>query len=222
MKHQQALIEKYCSKGYYYYSRTYSEVEWDNQEKAYEFMSKYWLSSEKELEAVSMRIEEMFNNSSSTFPELQFNNDYNLIFLPGACLLTKEDFVLLQTIMSVFGDEHFYIIQNQSMLENGEPSFRMKFPSNITWAELMSGNCISSALFELIHNDYFVIGQSNKWGKYSATDYIWPMDVYGIRANEPVDIAHLFDVERINREDVYGWLPNDFKKEFLENLYNKM
>lgn len=60
---------------------------------------------------------------------------------------------------------------------DGEPMFRMKFPVNITWEELTSGNYISAVLLEMSYNEYFVFGNSGSYGKYSANDYEHPMDM---------------------------------------------
>ena len=69
-----------------------------------------------------------------------------------------------------------------------EPIFRMKFPMDICWDELTSGNFASAILLEMPHKEYFVFGESGSWGKYVANDYEFPLDVLGFRR----EIANIF------------------------------
>ena len=83
-----------------------------------------------------------------------------MIALRGGNLFVEEDFLQLQKAMQEVGEEYFVIIQHSQEFTDGEPMFRMKFPVNITWEELTSGNYISAVLLEMSYNEYFVFGKS--------------------------------------------------------------
>ena len=93
----------------------------------------------------------------------------------------EKDFLELQQAILQAGETHLIIVQKSQDFTDGEPMFRMKFPADISWQELTSGNFISSVLLELDYNEYYVFGATGKWGKYAATDYDFSMDIIGFK-----------------------------------------
>ncbi|HEV2830341.1 MAG TPA: hypothetical protein VGW31_00045, partial [Hanamia sp.] len=93
----------------------------------------------------------------------------------------------------------------------GEPMFRMKFPVNITWKELTSGNYISAVLLEMGYNAYFVFSGSGNWGKYSANDYDYPLDIIGFKPELAPIFQEYFKQPKEEREEIREWLPQEYK-----------
>lgn len=156
--------------------------QWGNRKLAEIFMRKYWLSKDE------------YSNVWKPIQERMFSETYdgNVIFKPsfltitvdGGCLFDEKDLCKMQEIFSYIGEQQFVVImdpQDDTKNKNGEPAFRFKFPADITWKELMSGNYISAVLVEMQFNNYFMFGQNEKWGKYIATDYLHSKDIIGVR-----------------------------------------
>lgn len=117
-------------------------------------------------------------------------------------LFVEQELESLKKCLDKTGDDFFYIIQND--FGNDELlTFRLKFPVTIAWGELISGNYISTVLFEMFHNDYFVFGDSLLWGKYCANDENTPIDIYGVKSSElSLFLTNFKDSRVINPESV--------------------
>ena len=111
-------------------------------------------------------------------------------------------------------ETHFIIIENTFGNEE-KPFFRMKFPVSISWEEFMSGNFISSILFEMFQNEYFVFGKNDAWGKYAASDYEKPLDLIGFREQYGALFRKVFEVSHEEKQEIFSWLPAAYK-----NAYN--
>lgn len=95
---------------------------------------------------------------------------------------------------------------------------RFKFPSNITWDELMSGGAISEELFQMSYKDYSVFGDSECWGKYVANDYKNPLDIVGFK-NDAKDIFQKkFQLTILERNEIRDWLPDTYINHILYSL----
>lgn len=178
MKETDNIMRVYSSEFY----RLYSEMplkEWGTRENAEKYLTKYWLPQEEYREQVRAMQAVVFNSSVIEFPDFVFRDPFELIALRGGVLFVEEEFHILQECLFEIGDSHFYIVENNPDNSFEEPQLRMKYPSNITWNELMNGNFISIVLFKWPIKEYYVFGSSGKWGKYAANDYEMPVDVYG-------------------------------------------
>ena len=86
--------------------------------------------------------------------------------------------------------------------------FKMKYPVDTPWDELMSGNFISTVLFEMFHDEYFVFSESGMWGMYCANDYDSPLNIIGFKP----DYADIFKTQfrRSGEEEseIKQWLPS--------------
>lgn len=184
--------------------------QWGDKKLAEEYLQKYWLA-EQEYLSVWKPIQDKIFVQGKSLPDLVYCPEFEMIALRGGCLFLEEDFKQLQKAMQEIGEEHFVIIQHSQDFMDGEPMFRMKFPVSITWEELTSGNYISAVLFEMSYNEYFVFSENGNWGKYSANDYQYPLDIVGF---EP-KLAHIFQEHfrqpKEEQEEIREWLPQEYK-----------
>jgi hypothetical protein len=92
-----------------------------------------------------------------------------------------------------------------------EPIFRMKFPSDICWDELASGNFASAILLEMPHKEYFVFGDSGAWGKYVANDFEFPLDILGFRREVAELFIDKFKLSEADEREIAQFLPPAYK-----------
>lgn len=119
----------------------------------------YWLSNEEYKSKWEAVLEKIFINQNTALPELVFSEGFDLLVLEGGCLFVEEDFNKLQECILNVGDKFLFIIENDFGGNLTDPTFRLKFPSDINWQELNSGNFVSSTLLESIHKEFFVFGE---------------------------------------------------------------
>ncbi|WP_121356805.1 hypothetical protein [Flavisolibacter nicotianae] len=206
----ETLIEKYSSNYYLLYS-SIQENEWGLKAVGRGYLEKYGLT-EPEYETFWKPLQdEIFINQDRALPEMVFGDSYRLIALRGGVLFEKADFESLQACFLELGERSFVVIENTFGKSSDEPPLRMKYPAIVTWEELMSGNFISSVLFEMPHKEYFVFGQTAAWGKYSANDFEKPLDIIGFKP----ELSNLF-MRNLTQPDeewqeVREWLPPDYK-----------
>ena len=204
-------IDEYLNYPQSGFSDLISDGEWGRRELAEKYLQKYWLEEveyQKEWKAIQNKI---FKQDVS-LPDLVFRLELEMIALRGGCLFVEEDFMQLQKVMQEVGDKYFVVVQDSQEFTEGEPMFRMKFPVNITWDELISGNYISSVLLEMTYNNYFVFGDSGRWGKYSATDYEMPLDIIGFEPEYGYIFKAQFKQSSEEWAEIRGWLPSSYKE----------
>lgn len=204
-------IDEYSNYGHSSFSALVPSDQWGDKKLAEEYLQKYWLAEEEYL-SVWKPIQDKIFVQDKGLPELVYRAEFEMIALRGGCLFLEEDFKQLQKAMQEIGEEYFVIVQHSQDFTDGEPMFRMKFPVNITWEELTSGNYISAVLLEMSYNEYFVFGKSGNWGKYSANDYEYPLDIIGFKP----ELAHIFQEyfrqPKEEQEEIREWLPQEYKE----------
>jgi hypothetical protein len=170
--------------------------------------------TEQEYLSIWKPIQDKVFIQSKSLPDLIYHPEFEIIALTGGCLFLQEDFLQLQKAILEVGEEYFVIIQHSQDFTEGEPMFRMKFPVTISWEELTSGNYISAVLLEMSYNKYFVFGSKGNWGKYSANDYDYPLDIISFKA----PLAHIFQEHfkqsKEEQEEIREWLPHKYKELF--------
>jgi len=211
MKEYSRHVEEYLNYWLADYSKLIPQNQWENKELAEEYLQKYWLL-EQEYLSVWKPIQDKIFIQRKCLPDLIFHPEFEMTALRGGCLFLEEDFSQLQKAMREIGEEYFVIIQHSQEFMEGEPMFRMKFPVNITWKELISGNYISAVLFEMSYNEYFVFSESGNWGKYSANDYEYPLDIIGFKPELASVFREHFKQSKEEREEIREWLPQKYKK----------
>ncbi len=188
-----------------------SESEWGDSRAAEEFLAKYWLSGQ-EYQLIWKPIQDSIFINQAELPNLLFVENFEVLILKGGCLFIEEEFIRLQSILQHIGEKYFVVIQNKQDFTLGEPVFRMKFPATISWDELISGNYISAVLLEMNYNEYFIFGLSGNWAKYSATEYIFPLDIYGFKHEYASIFKEKFKQPKNGEEEIKKWVPATYKR----------
>jgi hypothetical protein len=149
--------------------------------EAERFLQRYWLPL-AEFEAKWREVgSKIFPDDFVGWPSLAFRPEYELIPMVGGSIFSELDFHALQTCLMQLGEAEYVVIQNDFRGRVTNP-LRFKFPVSASWDQLMSGNYISTVLFEMFHNEFFVYGGSAIWGKYVANDADIPIDLLGVRS----------------------------------------
>jgi len=201
-------IEEYFNYMHSSFSKLIPQNEWGNKKLAEEYLQRYWLTNQDYFN-VWKPIQDRIFIQNNCFPDLVFLTEFKILALKGGCLFVEEDFKKLQQIMIEIGESYFVIVQQSQDFTEGEPMFRMKFPVNISWSELTNGNYIAAVLFEMSYNEYVVFGASEKWGKYSANDYKYPLDIFGFKPEYVSIFTNIF--EEYNKKIVHEMLPPQYE-----------
>lgn len=208
----QQLIEHYSWEGYTTYNTCLSEEGWGNKDVAKAYLDKYYISEDEYSRQWKLFRDAIFINQNKGLPELVFSDTFRLIATQGGVLFTQEDFEDLQKCILALGDKYLIIIQNTFGKSLNVPPLRMKYPSDITWDQLMGGNFIFTALFEMFKNEYFVFSESCKWGKYSANDFENPLDIIGFKPEYKSIFKENFKQPKEEWEEIKASLPTNYKK----------
>ncbi|AEW03410.1 hypothetical protein A4D02_35990 [Niastella koreensis] len=203
-------IDEYSNYPHASFSKLVPFEQWGNKQLAEKYLQKYWLTAHDYL-SVWKPIQDKIFIEGKRLPDLIYHTEFDIIALRGGCLFLEEDFMQLQKAMQEAGEEYFVIIQHSQAFTEGEPMFRMKFPVNITWQELTSGNYISAVLFEMSYNEYLVFSESGNWGKYSANDYDHPLDIIGFKPELASIFREQFKQPKVEQEEIREWLPQVYK-----------
>jgi hypothetical protein len=195
------------------------------------FFEKYWFNTDEYKEKWLSIQNSIFDHQAKHLPDLMFNDNYELLPLEGGNIFTsKEDFSTLQRCMREVGDNSFAVVENERVVikfydpEGGwgvTPFLRFKFPSEVSWEELMSGDPISVLLFQVqgAIKDYFVFGDGGNWGRYVANDYAnptaaplfsTPLNIMGFK-KEYSEVFRKNYEHLIKPEIISDWLPDTYK-----------
>ena len=204
-------IDEYLNYEYSSFSKLISSKQWGNKKPAEEYLQKYWLP-EQEYLSIWKPIQDKIFVQGKRFPDLLYHSEFEIIVLKGGCLFVEEDFLQLQKVMQEVQDEYFVIIQHSQEFTEREPMFRMKFPANITWKEMTSGNYISAVLLEMNYNEYFIFSKSGNWGKYTASDYDYPLDIIGFKPELASIYREQFKLSKEEKQEISKLLPQAYKK----------
>lgn len=207
----------------------------ETRQQTESYFEKYWLDKNEYLAKWLPIQDSIFNYEAKYLPDMMFNNSFELFPLVGGNIFTAEkDFILLKSCMKLTGDKHFTIIQNKNVVVEVyygkneyriHPFLRFKYPTNISWDELMSGGFISSELFQSGYKDYFVFGGSGSWGRYVANDYVQPSNLVSFNPLNIMGFKKEFsEVFKKNFEQLWQlepeitseilfseWLPDSYK-----------
>ena len=181
MKEYASILDLYSQDGFSMYSTTIPAAQWGNRQIAETYLKRYWIPL-PEYDSVCRPLQNtIFTNLEIGLPSMLFRSGYQLKVTRGGCLFVEEEFARLRECMLTIGEKWFFVIENTFGGRVKDPVFRMKFPSSITWSELTNGNFVSSVLLEMPHKEYGVFGESGMWGKYSANDFEFPLDLLGFK-----------------------------------------
>lgn len=85
-------------------------------------------------------------------------------------LFWKESYELIQKISRECGDNNIYIIEDESCEKESDVAFKIKIPVSKSWEDLSNGGFIADVLFNMPNHNYYVFGDSGKWGKWCDYD----------------------------------------------------
>lgn len=178
-----ALIDKYSFELYTMYSSNYVSNKIEGKKIALEYLNKYFISENEYFNSWMKIQSKIFDNLLTGLPSLVFKNNFYLTATSGGGLFAESDFLIVQNFIKKIGDNYIIIVENGFVNPNKEPLFRMKYPVDITWGELMNGDFISFVLFDMSINDYMVFSESGNWGKYNTNEFINTLEILGCTEN---------------------------------------
>ncbi|MDR1628195.1 MAG: hypothetical protein LBR79_05420 [Oscillospiraceae bacterium] len=184
------------------------------------FLEKFWLKDKEftnDWEAVK---EIVFSKSFKRLPDVLFNEGFEMIAQRGGTLFIKDEYLLLQECMKAAKDKFFVVVENRFIrkkADNDLPYLQFKFPVYTTWEELNNGDenypDIAYDLLWIMNKDFFVFGDSGKWGKYAACDYYdTPLDIIGFKSELALIFQERFKQPKEEQEEIREWLPQEYKK----------
>ena len=212
------ILNEYSNEQYLMYSKSLTESEWGNMEATLDYLKKYYIPLNDHTEKFEGIQNSIFYSNTLGLPDKVFKDGVSLHAVKGGILFEKVEFERLQNCIRMMGDESLIIIQNDYNKTVKKPLLRMKYPVNVTWSELMSGNFVSTVLFEMFANEYFVFSESGNWGKYSANDYDYPLDIIGFKPEFESVFTSYFTQSKEEHEEIYEWLPELYKKLIKSNI----
>lgn len=190
------------------------------QTQSQRFLEKFWLSDKEisnDWEAVKNTI---FSKDFKRLPDILYDKDFEIIAQRGGTLFIENEYLLLQECMKIAGDNFFVLIENKFIRErtgSDLPYLQFKFPVTTSWEELNNGNenypDIAHDLLWVMNKEFFVFGDSGKWGKYAACDYFeTPLDLIGFRSELSPIFQEYFKQPKKDLKEIKAWLPHEYKK----------
>ena len=186
-------------------------VEDETRKQTESYFEKYWLRKSEYLQKWLPLQSSIYEVSGNQFPDVKFQDGFEVIPLRGGLIFAEDDFSLLQRCMKETGDRNFVVVENvdEDNPRHGEPPLRFVYPASVTWEDLLSGGYVSLELYQIGIKEYFVFGDTGTWGKYVANDYINPLDLVGFQK----EVSSLFrgNFESLVESEVSEWLPSTWK-----------
>lgn len=190
-------------------------IDFHKNKVAVEYLEKYWLDKQ-DLNETWIEIKNtVFNPDFKLLPDPVFNEDFDSIIRLGGIVFDRGELELYQSCMKITGDNYFIILEDYDEANpphSSGPSLRFKYPVDITWDEIISGDMISYQVFSRPVRMYYVYGDSGKWGKYAGNDYASPIDIIGFERKYSDLFQDKFRISEEEFEDLKQWtLSRDVK-----------
>jgi len=209
------ILDYYSSEYYFTYSQMDdSEIaEWKNREIAAKYMENYWLSEEEYQGVWKPAQVELYDPLALSYPDLLFRRDFNIFPFDGGLTLNQRSLEKVKSLVKASSEDNFVLIQNSIVSENPgfEPTLRIKYPLSVSWEDLMSGGYISTVLYEMPHNDYFVFGNSGLWAGYVSNDYENPVLLLAIDDSLIGHVTDMLANPEDDAEELKKVIPNNYK-----------
>lgn len=148
-------------------------------DKAERFLNRYAIDDDFKIRECKRCMEKVFvwpTNKlfyiESDSPQKLFIHSFHLFAHLSTPLFTKEHFKLIQDVGKAIGDKWLYIIEECDK-RNDAIAFKLQFPIDVNWDELTDGGFISDVLLNMFHNNYFLFGDSGKWGRWCDYENSW-------------------------------------------------
>ena len=155
-------------------STYHKEDDWLNKTVAENYLKKYGLFDDKDEDWKAVKeMQESIFHLDKRLPDMIFKKDFEYIGLLGGGIFEEKDFNQFKSCLDKIGEKTFVVVQDlfRYELETIRHTLKMKYPADISWEELMSGNYISTILFEGFECDYYVFGNNDEWGMYVSDEY---------------------------------------------------
>lgn len=181
-------------------------------ENSKEYLTKYWLSKQEYFSKWKVIQSILF--SEKEFPEMVFKPGFELLVRKGGVLFEQKEFKLLKECIKTTKDSCIIIVEDyneEHPPHNSGPILRFKYPASITWEEINIGDGISYELLQRPIRNFFVFGDTGRWGKYVANDYELPIDVFGFTKEFEVSFKQKFQVSKEEHDELECFLPNEYK-----------
>ena len=219
---------------------------WDNsvspgaEKLSLEYLTKYWLDDE-ELKNIWLPIQHKVfnpnfiwlpNENEHEFKYQLFNEGFILRPMLGGGLFAQPDLETLNECMKIMGDNYFAVIEDidygkePRYSDNGYkiPQLKFKYPVGIKWDEYMLGDEVNKGIAEGITyelnnmvRNYFVFGDSGKWGKYTANDANEGMgvEIFGFKPEYLDLFRKYFPVSEEERTELEAPLPEHYRNRII-------
>ncbi|REJ78648.1 MAG: hypothetical protein DWQ47_04145 [Acidobacteria bacterium] len=197
----------------------------EERQRCRAYFEKYWLA-EKDFRSLWLPImERVFRTEARCLPESMFSQSY----LPklrtnGEIFHGENDLLAFERWMNTVGDSQFVVIENEKIRYEGWLPVRYRYPSDISWPEIISGGSIGSEHVGNGFKDYFVFGNSGRWGLYVSGTFSIKWDngwfeigIYGVAEDlvETYD-SLLGDVRSLSELGILeSDLPQAFRRNYL-------
>jgi hypothetical protein len=193
-----------------------------------DYLDKYWLDKQELDQTWSGIKNTIFKGNFWSFPKDIFRDDFKTIILNGGSLFYQEYYDQLQSCITKTGDNFFVVIEDYN--EHNPPGnlpprrglidwppLRFKYPINISYDKMLSGEFVSEELIMMSHRNYFVFGDSGQWGIYANDESVRPLHIIGFKNRFSELFGTQFIVPKEDKEYIDWWLQED-KKEINELL----
>lgn len=204
-----------------------------NTSVAEEYLKKYGLS-DTVYQSEWQQLHSSIFDLSRQLPDMIFKKDFEFISLLGGVMFEQKDFEQFKSCLHQIGERNFLVVQDTFGMSPDQKQYalKMKYPLNIGWDELMSGNFISTALFEASESNYYIFGNSGEWGMYIATEYVnetvnpagTPIRIIGFNPKYRTIFRDTFEIpeeeycENVDyipeeeRPDLKEWVPEKYRQ----------
>ncbi len=189
MKTIRSIVDYWFNSGFDAFSVVnQSSFELREKKLAENFLKKYYLT--KKVVNQLSTIQEGIFDLDKQLPDMIFTKDFGFIGLLGGSLFEKNDFEKFKKCLKELQEDYFFVFQDTFGIKSFDRSnaLNLRFPADVSWEEIMSGSYISTMLFESSYNNYYVFGEHEAWGLYSANEgYVDDIQLVG----EPAPIRIL-------------------------------
>jgi hypothetical protein len=184
-----------------------------------DYLEKYWLQK-VEYEKTGLPIKNtIFKGNFKSFPTI-FKDDFETIVEIGGSVVNDEKYYTqMQSCMKLSGDNYFVLVQDLD--ENTAidlppsanvidwPPARFKYPIDVSYEEILSGEFVSEERIQMGDIDYFVYGDSGNWGIYAGDDLLCPLHIIGFKKQFSELFQSHFPIPPEDVETITHWLEKD-------------
>jgi hypothetical protein len=220
VKDYQPLLDKFAN-GWtsFFTGRNYSGI----PNEVEDYLATYWLDKQ-ELDQIWTPIrKKIFPGEFWSFPDRMFPNDFRTIIKVGGSIVYSEEYYkCLQSCMEAAGDHYFIVVEDHADEHDRSsvyttcpyewPAFHFKYPVTVSYQQIMSGEYLSEEVMLMGDRDYFLYGDSGKWGIYAGDDVLWSLHIVGFQRELSDVFARYISSDKID-EQVPSMLNNA-----LENI----